>query len=146
MSAVSIAAFAGEQQQMNECNFGVVSEPHSPINPNIRRVTAFIDMTQYETCGDFVAAMRNTMDPESGLPYIEGTLGAVIINNDRTIPLNAHLADFNISPRDYFHILSLAHAPQPIIQQEAPFQEVVVDLLDESDSDSDDEDYAYGNG
>ena len=151
MSAVSMTGFAGAQQQpMNECSFGVMIEPFSPIDPIVRRATAFIDMTQYETCGDFVAAMRNTLDPESGFPYVEGALSAVIINNARTIPLDAHLADFNIVPTDYFHILSLAQAPQPI-QQEAPLQEeAVVDLLDESesesDSDSDDEDYAYGNG
>ena len=144
MSIVSMAVFSGQQQQMNECSFGVMIEPFSPIDPIVRRATAFIDMTQYETCGDFVAAMRNTLDPESGLPYVEGDLSAVIINNARTIPLDAHLADFNIVPTDYFHILSLAHAPQPI-QQEAPLQEEAVgDLLDESGFD--DEYSAYGNG
>ena len=148
MSVVSMTVFSGQQQQMNECSFGVIIEPYSPINPNVRTATVFIDMTQYETCGDFVAAMRNTFDPESGLPYIEGdSVGVHIINNarnnSRNIPLDAHLADFNIAPTDCFNIISLAHALQPI-QQEAPFQEAVIDLLHESGSDSDDED--GGNG
>ncbi len=136
MSAVSMIAFAGdmEQGQTNEFNF-MVSGPGQ--NEARQFLDVNLNLVQYETFADFIAAMRNTVDPASGRTYVEGDVLRIIRRNRGMVPLNANIADLNIVPDDYFHIVSRvqAHHHQP----EAPQEIVEVDEVDEVDGDDADD-------
>lgn len=145
MSAVSMIAFAGdmEQGQTNEFNF-LVSGPGQ--NETRQFLYVNLNLVQYETFADFIAAMRNTVDPASGRAYVEGDVLRIIRRNRGMVPLNANIADLNIVPDDYFHIISRvqAHHHQP----EAPQEIVEVDEVDEDDADDADDsgaDYDFDN-
>jgi len=107
MSVISINIFAGEngggglQLPMHKIVFSVVGveEPHVELS---------INLMQYQTFANFIIAMKNTLNLNTGRAYLEGDVEIILGKNRVDIPLDANISDMYISSGDSFFIVSSA--------------------------------------
>ena len=78
MSTVSMAIFAADPQlqQMNEVTFFGARFPGGlRLLQNIP-----MNILEHETVADFIDHLRNTIDPDSDRPYVEGNIVLITRN------------------------------------------------------------------